>query len=331
MMMFKNIKIIWAAIVALLLGLENGNAQDPQFSQYYATPLTLAPSFAGAAPENSRVSALYRNQWPSVKGFNTYSVSFDYFIPKINSGLGLLFMQDVAGDGNYGIMNGGLQYSFDFKITDQIHIRPGAHFYFVRTSLDFASLTFYDEVLSGTEGTSVTPTTESNLDMDFALSTLIYNKHVWGGITIDHLLGANQSLYGGVLEAPMKIAVFGGLKYLTKERLIRKFEESVTFSFLYTAQGGYNQLNLGAYYYKYPLMFGLWYRGLPVLTTYHNSDALAFMAGYKIDNFTIGYSYDYTVSKLVNYSGGAHEISLTYSFKIKRWTKKPEAIPCPHF
>lgn len=322
---------ILAFKIIILFTIIEGYSQDPQFSQYYATPLALAPSFAGAAAENSRISAAYRNQWPSVNGFSTYSVSFDYFIPKINSGLGLMFTQDAAGEGNYGPMTGGLLYSFDFQINDQWHVRPGVNFYFVRTSLNFSELTFYDEVLSGNEGSSVTKTSANKFDMDFALSTIVYNKNIWGGITIDHLLGANTSLYGDVSEIPIKYMVFGGIKYLTKERLIRKFEESVTFSFLYTSQGRFKQLNIGAYYYKYPLMFGIWYRGLPVLTTYKSSDALAFMAGYKIDQLTIGYSYDYTISKLVNYSGGAHEISLNYSFKIKKWTKKPEALPCPHF
>ncbi|MCF8379375.1 MAG: type IX secretion system membrane protein PorP/SprF [Bacteroidales bacterium] len=43
------------------------SGQDPQFTQFYANKLYLAPSFAGAV-QMDRVSSSYRNQWPSLPG-----------------------------------------------------------------------------------------------------------------------------------------------------------------------------------------------------------------------------------------------------------------------
>jgi hypothetical protein len=48
----------------------------------------------------------------------------------------------------------------------------------------------------------------------------------------------------------------------------------------------------------------------------------------------IGYSYDYTISKLGAGSGGAHEFSLVYTWPMRNPRKPPRdkmIIPCPDF
>lgn len=56
--------------------MQEAGAQIIQFSQYYAAPLFLAPSYAGVC-NGSRISANYRNQWPEIGMFNTYAVAYD--------------------------------------------------------------------------------------------------------------------------------------------------------------------------------------------------------------------------------------------------------------
>jgi hypothetical protein len=41
------------------------------------------------------------------------------------------------------------------------------------------------------------------------------------------------------------------------------------------------------------------------------------MLGFCSEKFSIGYSYDMTVSKLSNSTGGAHEISAIFKFNCK--------------
>jgi type IX secretion system PorP/SprF family membrane protein len=49
---------------------------------------------------------------------------------------------------------------------------------------------------------------------------------------------------------------------------------------------------------------------------YRSSDAIYALLDIKItDQFNLGYSYDFTTSKLKNYSGGSHELMLRYLFK----------------
>src|SRR5512137_2122579 len=131
--------------------------QDPTFSQFYANPLYLSPSFAGAT-EEYRFSMNYRNQWPSIPGvFQTYSIAFDKAMPNFNSGIGILATYDVAGSGDLSTTNIGLLYSYDFNINKQWHIRPGVNFKFNYLGLNIGKLLFASQ-LSGTGTTpSVNP------------------------------------------------------------------------------------------------------------------------------------------------------------------------------
>ncbi|NJM15579.1 MAG: PorP/SprF family type IX secretion system membrane protein [Bacteroidales bacterium] len=125
----NSAKNIYTLLVIGIIVFTKGFGQDPQFTQFYSNPLYLAPSFAGAI-DGSRISLNARNQWVG-KGlgapFKTISFSFDHYFSSFNSGVGLLVMRDVAGDGNLGVLNVGLQYSYNFKIFNTMHVRPGMY------------------------------------------------------------------------------------------------------------------------------------------------------------------------------------------------------------
>jgi hypothetical protein len=65
-------------------------------------------------------------------------------------------------------------------------------------------------------------------------------------------------------------------------------------------------------------------------------EAFVALLGYRQDNFSIGYSYDMTISNLGLPSGGAHEISIAYLFDLDISIKKPylkikRSLSCPKF
>ena len=133
-------------LVFLVSGLSRGFSQDPQFSQFYSNYLYLAPSFAGLTDKN-RIAFNYRNQWPEIKyGYQTYSVSFDKYVEKFNSGVGVLLYQDVAGSGRLRTTSLGIQYSYDFSITESWHARPGLHFNYTERGIDFERLLWNDQI-----------------------------------------------------------------------------------------------------------------------------------------------------------------------------------------
>jgi type IX secretion system PorP/SprF family membrane protein len=308
--------------------------QDPTFSQFYANSLYLSPSFTGAT-EEYRFSVNYRNQWPSIPGvFHTYSISFDKAMPAFNSGIGVLATYDVAGSGNLSTTNIGLLYSYDFNINKEWHIRPGVNFKFYYLGLDIAKLVFNSQITGTGTTPSITPPPFDNVaDVDFASSVMAYNDRIWGGITLDHLLVPKTSFYGDDATIPVKINLYGGMQVIKHTRLRQKLQEVMSVAMNFQKQAKYYQTDIGLYYYKDPLIFGLWYRGIPLVTS-QAGDAIIGLVGIKTSNLHIGYSYDFTISNLISSTGGAHELALIYEFNnlsLGQQRKRIRAIPCPEF
>ena len=320
-------------IIFLLVASSVLKGQDPHFSQFYANQLYLAPSFAGAT-EEYRASLNWRNQWPAIPGvFTTYSFSFDKYISNFNSGIGLLATYDVAGSGHLSNTNLGLVYSYDFLINNEWHVRPGINFKFTYIGLDINRLIWASQITTGGTLPSTEPPPFNNIsDVDFTASGLVYNEKIWAGFTVDHLLKPRTSLWGNETTVPLKVDIFGGFQIISHGRIRRKFEEVLSVAENFMVQGDFIQNDLGVYYLKVPLMIGVWYRGIPFVTT-QAGDAIIGMVGLKYDKLNVGISYDYTISNLITTTGGAYEISLTYEFTSANLSRRARihAIPCPEF
>jgi type IX secretion system PorP/SprF family membrane protein len=304
--------------------------QDPQFSQFYSNPLYLGPSFAGAV-EGSRVCASYRDQWVEAPHiFRAYSLSYDHYFSTFNSGVGVLAYQDVSGTSRLGSFNLGLLYSYNFKIFNLYYIRPGLSFFYVEHGF-FGELLFMDEIVQqggGTTGAPL-PARERAYNIDAGVSALFYSKKLWIGSSVDHLFTPDITLYEVESNIPIKYSVYGGYELARRGRLLKPSDETMTFAFMYKQQGTLSQLDLGVYWYNYPLVLGIWYRGIPFVNS-KRGDAVVFLAGIKTRQFNIGYSYDLTISNLIGSVRSSHEVSLTTKFLLPKRTKKG-SVPCPEF
>jgi type IX secretion system PorP/SprF family membrane protein len=293
-------------ILFVIIGIK-AFAQDPQFTQFYASPLYLAPSYAGGIA-GQRVAANYRNQWVAIPGtYQTFSVSYDHNFPSFNSGLGLLFLGDYAGDGNLGTTLAGLMYSYDINPHPDFHIRPGIAFYYVQHGIDYTRLIFGDQLTSDPmPPTSIQPPGNPAVrDIDVTTSLLAYSDNVWLGATWDHMLRPERTFYGDDARTPYKVSIYGGGRFVLRGIILRPIEESITTAFNLKFQDQSKQLDLGLYWYRQPFLFG-----------------------YRFEDFNIAYSYDFTVSRLGFGSGGSHEIALIYTFTVKAH-RRYRAIPCP--
>jgi type IX secretion system PorP/SprF family membrane protein len=327
----KRIYILF--IIIVLINLKTGFTQDSQFSQFYASPLYLAPSFAGST-DGDRFSLNYRNQWPAItKSFQTYSLGYDHYFPHLKSGVGLLLFREQAGTSSLSTTNIGLAYSYKFRFRSGWRISPGLSFFYTQRNINFGELTFEDELRSDqTTGTGELQILEKKADIDASFSVLAFNKNYWLGFTWDRILMPNRSLTGDIIQDPFKFSIYGGTKFKIFDRYNWASGQSISPSFLFKMQDTYTQLDLGVYWYQMPLVIGIWYRGIPVFKELSSNDALAFLLGFKIDQFSIGYSYDLTISKLVGFTGGTHEISINYLFNQGvTQREKRRIIPCPSF
>ncbi|WP_128545417.1 PorP/SprF family type IX secretion system membrane protein [Larkinella soli] len=332
------------------LAIGTARAQDPQFSQFYAAPLYLNPAFAGSALA-PRITVNYRNQWPSVTNYVTSMVSIDHFFERYNSGVGLTLQNDDQGQGRIRSTDIGLHYAYQFRVAEQTFVRLGVQGSYVNRTINWFGLTFGDQYNNG--GFTGNPTTDPVVTngspklsyVDFSTGGLVYSDWYWVGVSAHHLSQPNQGVFvisddsrlplKGSLHAGLRIP-FAGFTGLGDEW---EREKTISPAVNYRFQGKYDQLDVGCYLTYSPAVFGLWYRGLPLkryAPTITNRESLVVLAGFRQDNFSIGYSYDATISSLGPGSGGAHEISISYTFdnfppgkpKTKRRDKQ---LSCPKF
>lgn len=326
-------------ILFFYLILFEGKAQGPQFSQFYAAPSYLNPALTGNTPR-SRISAIYRNQWNAVsKGFVSYGATFDHNVDELNSGVGVMLLRDQAGTGQLSFTNVSLLYRYRVVLSENLFLNLGMSYGYVQRATDVSALTFSDQINSGGGNTVENFDFNRKSYGDFGFGALAYNGRFWGGMAAYHLNRPNESLLNDrKSRIPTQWSFHGGYKLPLEESKKGDVLKSLTFATNYKFQKKFDQLDFGTYYTHTNLIFGLWYRGLPMKRFkkgYGNSDAVIPMVGYIIEDLRMAYSYDITASKLSGNTAGSHEISIVYEFpsdkRKKKKRRKAFIAPCPRF
>lgn len=331
--------------IAFFLGISMlGLAQDFQFSQFYATPLLMNPAFTGNTIQ-SRVSLNYRNQWaavPNSLGFNTYSFSYDHNFASFNSGLGLQVIHDRAGTGQLQTTAVLFSYAYQIRMNRKFSIKPGLQFGLGNRHINFDELVFNDQLQTGASTSAVSQeyNDRSRYYLDLNAGAIGFTKSMWFGFSLHHLNKPDISLLGNGDPLEMKFSAHAGYKLPLKKNIKKVVISALTLTANYKSQGKRDQLDVGGYFSYVPIVFGLWYRGIPVKNIEKglpNNDAIIVLVGFNKNGFRIGYTYDLTVSKLsAATSGGAHEVSMSLemaSKKSQRQRRKRSRlfIPCPKF
>ncbi|TVR39579.1 MAG: type IX secretion system membrane protein PorP/SprF [Cryomorphaceae bacterium] len=321
-MLRRYLPVALVTVVLTVFWQEEGKAQDPQFSQFYANPLYLNPAFAGSA-RCPRLVMNYRNQWPAISGnFVTYSASYDQHVDPLSGGLGLLVTNDVAGTGTLTNTRISGIYSYQRPISKTWSIKAGFEVTYFNKSLDWNKLKFGDQI-DTRQGfiyaTQDIPRGGTVSNIDFSSGLLLFNETYFFGFATHHLTQPNESLIVGTSRLPRRWTAHAGATYPVGGR-----DSDVTLSpnILYMVQGDFQQLNLGMYVNKYPFVLGAWYRW---------EDALIIMLGVQTNSIRFGYSYDLTLNRLGIGTGGSHEISAAYQFNCKPAKRKFRVINCPSF
>uniref|UniRef100_UPI00404765EA PorP/SprF family type IX secretion system membrane protein n=2 Tax=Roseivirga sp. TaxID=1964215 RepID=UPI00404765EA len=318
-------------------------AQDPQFSQFYASPVYLNPALAGST-DRARVGVNYRNQWPSLThSFTTISAYADFFSKAIESGVGIIVNQHTESFLDYQSTEIGGVYSYKMRVSDNLIMRTGIQLSYFNKDLNFEKLVFGNQI-DIANGQVIGPSGETFERgeavgfMSASAGTLIYSNSFWIGSAVHHINEPNQSFVGGDSRLARKYSVHAGYKLnLGDGQRLRtvayQFQErSVTFAVNYKKQAGFNQLDAGMQFYFQPLVIGGWYRGIPIQSVdeiVKNESIIALLGLELNENLSFGYSHDFTVSRLAGSTGGAHEFSLTFSFgKIVKRTRRDTILPC---
>ncbi len=319
--------------------------QDAQLTQFYAAAPHLNPAFAGGTLEN-RVAFHYRNQWPGLPGrFVSYGASYDVFIPKINSGIGVIFSSDEAGSGALGSSSFAFQYSYEVPINDNLSFRPGLQLgWSSRGLLNWQDLVFGDQINRGVTDGGAGASLEglSNFQLvrnyfDVAAGGVLYGKKFWLGVSSRHLNTPSESLTDATIAAvPIWLSAHGGIR-IPVDGGPKGYDQDVLVAAGYRSQGQFDQMDFGISFDSPFLTYGISYRQILMKSAPDgapNHDAVSVLIGLTEENFRVGYSYDITVSSLGwGISDGAHELTLTYVWKTPSHlrTRPHRILPCAEF
>lgn len=299
-------------------------AQDPQFTQFFNSPIYTNPAFAGSALYKdesfaSRLNLIYRNQWPNLRGtYQTLNLSWDKQMRR-GGALGFQLLRDVAGSGLLTTTAPSFIYAHGLDIDEDISIRGGVQFSFVRKTLDFNKLQFADQI-DPTQGfvlKSGQPL--PNQEVSFAnlgagIITYIHNIHI--GFAFHNILEPNQSFYGNQdAILPQRITIHTGGRFNVFESL--KWESSYNPNVLFMVQQNFSQILLNSNLCIGRATIGAGFR--QTLGTFGNADAVIGYIGYNSSCYTIMYSYDYTVSSARFSAVSSHEFSMQYLIPIKKY------------
>lgn len=305
-----------SGIVILLLFLipEVLLAQDPAFSQFFSNPLYLNPAFTGTT-ELPRTVLNYRNQWPQ-KGatYETFSLSFDRISKRLNTGFGFLIYRDSELSDVIRSTSAAFSYSYHIKFSQASFMTLALQSGMVLKQFNAQPLIFPSEIdqLTGeiTGSSPIDLNDESRLFPDFAVGAIGQTNDFYYGLSIHHLTQPNQSITEGDQKGklPMKVTLNAGARSRRLHHGLLSREFTISPNILFQQQGSFKQLNLGIYMIEQTFLFGCWFRNNIDI----RPDAIILLAGFAIERFQLGYSFDITLSKLSNYSYGSHEISLTF-------------------
>lgn len=333
--------------IAALLLFQSVRAQDPNFSQFFVSPLTLNPALTGKFNGNFRVAGNYRDQWPAIsKAFVTSTASLDFPVlrGKLSDldtwGVGILAMSDKTANGilstNMFSLTTAYHKGLDENGLNQIGLGFQATYNTKR--LDGTKLNFEDELdqFGGWTIPSGETINDQQLNLNYfdVSAGVLFNGSTDGfnnyyiGASAYHLNKPRESFAGDIyytLNTRYTVHAGGAIP-------LGDATKTIYLSSLYSTQAGaYNFVAGGAAGFALnddpdnPSNFfaGIWTRINNV------NDAVIPYIGLEFNGFRLGASYDVNISSLktASQSRGGLEISLIY---IKRPAGyKP--VPCPRF
>jgi type IX secretion system PorP/SprF family membrane protein len=260
-------------------------------SQYMLNPIVVNPGYAGAEKALS-LTAGYRKQWMQLTGAPetfSFTAHTPYKNPRINFGVtigqdNIAFIKSTTVQGIYAYRIISKKFSLALGIS------PGIAVHKCNWG-DLVTVTSNDNAFQGV----YTKTT------DFVTGYGLYFN------TKRFFFGANSRLSYSFSETSIikdqTVQLFSGYTIydspdfkLNASTLVRFVPKKLTQA----------DINVMGYYHE-KIGLGISYR--------HKDAVLGIVDVRLNEQFNLGYSYDFTLSKLNNHSTGTHELVLRYNFK----------------
>ena len=331
----SQVRHTYFLVIGLLLSCLKLFAQDPNYSQFFTSPLTISPALAGNGDEKLRIMSTLRSQSIGIgANYNTRTIAVDgkiYNNPETLTyiGLGGLLMMEDAANGayksNYMSINGSCHIALDQS--DWIHgLTVGLGLIYNKTSINAGDLSTGQQLYSMGFNRTL-PTADPTLkNVPGALSicaglayTFTTDEMVVDlGVAGYRFYKTKQSVFDDASQftSPRYDTHFS-MNKLLKERL------NVTVNGLYQIQNNVQGFTMGGH-------FGLSHsddkespRILNIGAYYRVGDALIPYVGYIFNDFQFGITYDVQVSQQKTGSVTPKSLEISFIYRHSRTSRNP--------
>jgi len=338
----KTKKLVTGIIVILVSCFAKLHAQDPSFSQFFASPLNINPALTANINADWRMISNLRDQWIGpASPYVTGTISFDrkilqHKIPNVDDehniiGVGGMLMFDNAFSGIVRSLYASANLSYNIELSDdgeRTHrLELGFGAIYGSRRIDFSRLDF-EEQYTGFGFNTNLPTGEaalSNTKPYFSMSTgLVYSyktakSNIDIGVAEFHVNKPKQTF----LEDENQVLAVRKVAHANFETFLND-RVVLNTNAIYQFQDQANYFSIGGmlgYYvgnYETMLNAGMWYWSKNALIPY---------LGFSHKELQVGVSYDITTSKLnqATRKPNTWELSLI----LRGISKPPNVIPCP--
>lgn len=319
----KSGRKISGLIISSIFAAVSLHAQDLHFSQFFNSPLTTNPANTGFLPDaDYRIGGNYRNQWSAVMTvpYKTSSLFADAQVlrDKLETGwlgIGGVVLSDVAGSGSLRSTKvyGSVAYHQQLGLSSLLSV--GFNIGWANKRIDVSKLKFPDQFDGKFFDNPVTAvnlvnTSVSYADVQAGMNYAYFpqeNVYINAGYSIHHVNRPKETFFNDNTNAgriSMRHIGFVNAILKVNERVIINpnayfTTQAKATELVFGMNGNYNLSEYG----EKQLIGGLYYR---------LGDAIAPMVGVQVNNLSITYSYDATLSSLNKFNSyrGASEISI---------------------
>ena len=303
--------------------------QLPVYTQYKLNAHVLNPAISGAHGYTT-VNITTRDQWLGFKGSpNTYTLSSEWRLLKRSSGVGsgLLGMRKLqkSREGNIGA--GGIVFRDVNGAVSRTGVK-GAYSYHIglyRSQLSFGmAVSLFQFKIDKDQLVFPNPNEpllndfrESAVTPDAAVGMYYLARNFYGGGVADQLFQSVLKIGGGETLKDFKLFrhyyLNAGYRLILNENydiephVLMKITEPDAKGLAAKIQGlGYQSDISLQFNYRDDYWVALSYR----VSRSRGGGDVVVMGGVRYNNIYIAYSFDYTLSRIMSYSYGSHELSL---------------------
>ena len=275
--------------------------QMPHYSLYMINDVVVNPSLISSKTDN-QISLMVRDQWTGFEGTpKTQSISY-YNVEHEKFGRGIRIVNDNTGP--ISMLSGTISGSYLIPIENKNNLSVGASANILQYKIENSDIILEDDgVIDPAMNGGITDKVIGN---SASLGVNYFSRKFNVGASIINVINSDLNLSNTGVENALVNHYYlnAAYNFSTSEGLI------ITPSIMFKKVGAsIMQMDLNL---KTSINNTIW-GGL----SYRTNDAVIAMFGLNFSEYTIGYSYDITTTKMNIPSYGSHGVVMTYKLKAR--------------